>query len=109
MRHGDFFDTWAARLACPTQTEAAILAALDGAPRRPESLDGFCHALFVLREHWTGEAPAQAQEEAGDITGADLSLAELEAASPDGERFGPNGRRLVRNIGDRIRADAMKG
>lgn len=103
MNHHDFRATWAARLADPTDTEAAILAALDAAPRGPQAIDDHCRALYLIREHWTGPAPTEEPEGDVSITGADLSLADLEAAagdaSPRRTGLGPNGKRALAEIG----------
>ena len=103
MNHRDFRATWAARLAAPTETEDAILAALDAAPRRPDALDDHCKALVLIREHWTGPAPVEEPEGDVSLDDAALSLADLEAAAaePVTRRtgLGPNGKRALAEIG----------
>ena len=96
MHHTDFRETWAARLAAPTEIEDTILGHLAGASRGPETLDGYCHALFIIREHWTGPEPVAEPDGDVSITGSDLSLADLEQARSSRQTgLGPNGRRVL--------------
>ncbi len=95
MKSRDFRETWAARLAAPTDTEQAILAALDAAPRAPDTIDAHCQALYLIRQHWTGTAPPE-EAESTDAP-IDLSLADLEVARETTHRggLGPNGKRVL--------------
>lgn len=99
MQHSDFRNTWAARLAAPTETEDAILAALDAAPRRPDALDDHCQALYLIRQHWTGPEPEPEPEEDLSIAGVDLSLDDLESVTATRGGLGPNGKRALAEIG----------
>ena len=72
-----YLATWAARLAVPSPTEQAILAAIGDAPRAPQTSEQFSEALFHIRALWTGPAPDEAPE-AAEVT--EISLAELEQA-----------------------------
>lgn len=96
MKSHDFRETWAARLAAPTDIEQAILAALDAAPRAPETIDAHCQALYLIRQYWTATAPPEEAEADAPI---DLSLADLEVARETTHRggLGPNGKRVLAN------------
>lgn len=103
MHHSDFRATWAAKLAAPTELEDTILGHLAAASRGPDTLDGYCKALCIIREHWTGPTPAEEPEGDVSLDDAALSLADLEAAAgePVTRRtgLGPNGKRALAEIG----------
>ena len=99
MHITDYTATWAARLANPTAAELAILRAIAGAPRAPETAEGYSEALYNIRALWTGPATAEASEtdviipDGLETTPDYVSASDFRAAVGETVKASRNGRR----------------